>query len=116
DGSEAYEDRAGGIFVWRGAVAGLPEDCQSLFAWYVKRVGENIALSDPGFLHCTETKQTVACPPCAEFSVRVRSIQEEFKSRWLDLVGPVKFVGPSIATHSPHALLEAFRRAEAAPP
>lgn len=98
--SEAYVNRSEGLFIWWFRVkppspAQDGRECDGLFTWYIKRVGDKIALHDPvQFLpNCPrEQKQWLA--------TEARSLQEDFKRRWLAFVGPVTLIGPTSATHS----------------
>jgi hypothetical protein len=107
--SNAYEDRAEGLFVWsfktRGVlIAQAGNGCDGLFAWYIKRVGNSIALDDPiAFMPgCSLTPK--------QLSIEGSQLQEEFKSRWSALVGPIIFVPPTAATHSTRLVSEVMAR------
>jgi len=101
--SLAYENRDEGLFVWRfKEKSQSPElggkECEGLFTWYIKRVGNNIALHDP-------VVSTPECPCCAQdpkqFAALGKLLQREFQRRWRALVGPIILTGPTDATHSP---------------
>ncbi|MDD1622589.1 MAG: hypothetical protein LUQ11_14020 [Methylococcaceae bacterium] len=100
--SLAYENRDEGLFVWRfKEKSQLPElggnECEGLFTWYIKRVGNNIALDDP-------VVGIPGCPCCApdpkQFAAFAKSIQRKFQQRWRALAGPIILIGPTDATHS----------------
>jgi len=102
--SLAYENRGEGLFAWhfnvkpQSSAAGEKEWCKGLFIWYIKRVGNNIALDDP-------VVGMPECPCCAQdpkqFAALAKLFQREFKQRWRVLVGPIILIGPTDATHSP---------------
>ena len=108
--SEAYVNRSEGLFIWWFRVkapspAQSGRECDGLFTWYIKRVGDKVALHDPvQFLpNCPrEQKQWLA--------TEARSLQEDFKRRWLASVGPVTLIGPTSATHSADIEAEAWAR------
>jgi len=107
--SLAYENRDEGLFFWwfkvkdqRAEQAG--KECEGLFSWYVKRVRNSIAVDDPmAFLpECRlEPKQV---------SAEAQRLQKDFMQRWLNLVGPVTIIGPTVATHSSELSGEVFGR------
>jgi uncharacterized protein len=96
--SLAYENHSEGLFIWRlQLTVGTREQprmpCEGRFTWYMKRVGNAIAVDDPVAL--------IACPlDQHQAQAEARRVQEEFKRRWLALVGPVTLRGPTSATHS----------------
>ena len=95
----AYENGAEGLFAWRvhfrlSADASRPMFC--CYSWYMKRVENEIWVHDP----ITFEPLHVSDDVMEQVSAAAKAIQEEFKSRWLDLVGPVTLQGPSPETHS----------------
>jgi hypothetical protein len=96
--TEAYRDPTEGLFVWRVTLAGTeskqtPIECPALFAWYLKRVDNQVALHDPMLLLC-------GANPRPEIRLETRRFQEEFKRRWLEAVGDVTLIPPTTRTHS----------------
>jgi len=96
--TEIYEDPDEGLFVWRVKLSAAKSgqartECDALFAWYLKRVEDKVALNDPFLLLCG------ANPP-AEILSETRPFQEEFKRRWLAAVGDVALIPPTTQTHS----------------
>jgi len=95
--SLAYKDTDEGLFVWE--VPLLPGDrpmCTAVFAWYLKRVENQIALYDP--LNSLDLE--MCAMSITDFRVAAHRLQQDTKQRWLAEVGPVVFAGPSSATHS----------------
>jgi len=89
----AHEDRANGLFVWNIEVE-VPRRRQppsrhaGTFTWCMRRVGNKISLYDPiDLAPFTESSTDFM----AAVSIAARQVQEEFKRRWLALVGPVTF-------------------------
>ncbi len=114
---EPYQDRTSGILVWRIHVTSpdAPSGCDGLFAWHMKRLENGVALNDPILLRrCGDTAQQAAML-ARSLRPAMQRLQEDFKRRWLDLVGPVKLIGPTPATHSASALDDAFKRASELP-
>lgn len=107
--SKVYENRAEGLFVWHfqldaSAAQGAGNQCGGLFAWYIKRVEDKVALDDPILFDRT-------CPPePRRLGAEARRLQELFKRRWLDLVGAVTLISPSAATHSQKLLGQVLSR------
>ncbi len=106
--SLAYENRGEGLFIWFFKVEPLGleqagKECGGFFTWYIKRVGNHIALDDP----------VVFLPGCplgqSEIRFKATCFQEEFKKRWLDLVGPITLSGAT-ATHSTKLFAEVLAR------
>jgi len=97
--SLAYENRDEGLFFWSFKVKSqgseqAGKECEVLFCWYIKRVGNSIALNDP----------VAFMPGCQlepkQLRAEARHLQEDFKHRWIGLVGPVTLIGPTVSTHS----------------
>ena len=81
----------------------------------MKRSDDGVALNDPILLsRCGEPVQQ-ATMLARQLQPAMRRLQEDFKRRWLDVVGPVKLIGPTPATHSASALDDAFKRASEVP-
>ncbi len=96
--TEAYRDPTEGLFVWRVKLsvadpAQPPAECPALFAWYLKRIDNEVALHDPMLLLC-------GAKPRSELLLETRRFQEEFKRRWLEAVGDVALIPPTARTHS----------------
>jgi hypothetical protein len=82
---------------------------------YMKRLENGVALNDPILLlRCGDTAQQ-ATVLARQLQPAMRRLQEDFKRRWLDVVGPVKLIGPTPATHSASVLNDAFKRASELP-
>jgi tetratricopeptide (TPR) repeat protein len=97
-----YEDPHEGLFVWRLMITSLEHPAlEARFTWYMKRVGEEIAVDDP-MLALVELSGTES------LRIESRRLQEEFKRRWLALVGPVSLRGPTPSTHSAEKYAEAI--------
>jgi tetratricopeptide (TPR) repeat protein len=104
--SLAYENRAEGLFIWRVLLPAPDREATRTiaccFSWYMKRVGNEIWVDDP-----------FQCEPVAgievieQLALAGRALQEEFKRRWLALVGPVMLRGPSPETHSAELMTKA---------
>jgi hypothetical protein len=105
--SLAYENKREGLFIWRLKVQTLGREhpgyeCDSRFLWYMKRVGKEIWVDDPVVMQ--------ACPMFPQqMLAEVRRLQDDFKQRWLALVGPVTLKGPTPATHSAKIQAEALQ-------
>jgi hypothetical protein len=89
--SLAHEDRARGLFIWRIELEVArrrqpPSRHAGTFTWYMKRVGNEIKLYDPIDL---APLQDGSGAFLEGISVAARQLQEDFKRRWLALVGPV---------------------------
>ncbi len=96
-----YEDPHEGLFVWRLMITSLEHPAwEARFTWYMKRVGKEIAVDDP-ILALVEPPETES------LQIESRRLQEEFKRRWLALVGPVSLRGPTSSTHSAKEYAEA---------
>jgi hypothetical protein len=96
----AYANRPEGLFIWRFQMAAATGDATRpiacCFSWYMKRVRNEVWVNDPLQFEPVEGPVEVM----EELAVRARGLQEEFKRRWLALVGPVTLRGPSPETHS----------------
>jgi len=107
--SLVYENRPEGLFIWRFAMevvgsAQASYACDFRFAWYMKRIGNEIWVDDPGIV-------APGCPmDSQQLQAEIRRQQEDFKQRWLALVGPIPLKGPTPATHSAQILGEALAR------
>jgi len=105
----AYENRNEGLFFWNFKVKSQGteqsgKECDGLFSWYIKRVGNRIALDDPVAL-------IPGCPlEHKQFVAEAQQLQEEFKHRWIGLVGPVTLIGPTPTTHSAELSSQVFSR------
>ncbi len=105
-----YANQTEGLVVWRimikvpGPSPASPV-CDGLFAWHIKRVSNRIGLNDPLLLYPCQPAIKVGLPPNEMkrlqqlLLIEANCLQEEFKRRWLALVGPMTFVGPTEATH-----------------
>jgi hypothetical protein len=80
--SLAYENRKEGVFIWRLEHHG----CEGRFAWYMKRIGNELYVDDPMNWRCKEMKEV---PEWVQSESR--RIQEDFKLHWRILVGPIPF-------------------------
>jgi hypothetical protein len=111
--SEPYRDDSNGIFIWHVHLVSpeTPAGCNGLFAWYMKRLENGVALDDPMLLQRCGDNAQQAVVLAGRLQPVMRRFQEDFKRRWLDLVGPVRLIGPTSATHSPAALAQAFKAA-----
>lgn len=106
----AFENRAEGLFIWYIELVVPPGDASGArypgtFAWYMKRKGNEIWLDDPVNLclaHGFGSEELLQ-----EINTGTRVLQEEFKRRWLALVGPVTLRGASPQTHSAELVTEA---------
>lgn len=78
--------------------------CQGLFVWHVKPVGASVALYDPVVFHGRCEGEA------PRYEALVARLQEEFKQRWLALVGPVPIAGPTPKTHSSRLVAEVLVR------
>jgi hypothetical protein len=100
---ETYQDPDEGLFVWRvkltlGKPGKISVECNALFAWYLKRVENKVALNDPLLLQCDEKLGAKLYP-------EIQRLQEEFKRRWRAAVGDdVMLIGSSNEIHSPSLL------------
>jgi hypothetical protein len=97
--SLAHDDRSEGLFIWRLGLTILDSNPsgathQGAFSWYVKRVGNELWVDDAVDLH------PIAGESLERVGEAVRRLQEEFKRRWLGLVGPVTLRGPIPEMHS----------------
>jgi hypothetical protein len=92
--SLAHEDRAGGLLIWRLELE-VPRKRQpalrhaGTFAWCTKRAGNEIKLYDP--IDSAPLSERPTVDFLEAISIAARGLQEEFKRRWLALVGPVTF-------------------------
>jgi hypothetical protein len=105
----ALEDRAEGLFIWRINVV-VPHarapgaSYPGTFAWYTKRRGSEIWLDDPVDLFPVDGASEGLL---VDLNAGARELQEEFKRRWLALVGPVTLRGATPETHSAELLIQA---------
>jgi hypothetical protein len=89
--SLGHEDRTEGLFVWNIEVEAPqkrqpPSRHAGTFTWCMKRVNNEIKLYDPiDLAPLTESSTDFM----AAISIAARQAQEDFKRRWLALVGPV---------------------------
>jgi hypothetical protein len=91
--SLAQEDRAAGLFIWRieleVSIGRLPPSRHAgTYTWCMKRVGNELRLYDPIDL---APLSAGSVDFMASIGVAARQTQEDFKRRWLALVGPVTF-------------------------
>jgi hypothetical protein len=105
----ALEDRVEGLFIWRINLVVAPAEApgasySGTFAWYMKRNGNEIWLDDPVNLLAVDGASEALLE---ELNAGARKVQEEFKRRWLALVGPVTLRGASPETHSAELLIRA---------
>ena len=96
--SLAYENRSEGLFVWRFqlVVPTASHPFSGCISWYMKRVRNEIYLDDPCLF---ENVAGMSLEEMEQRAVAVQQLQEDFKQRWLALVGPVALRGPSPRTH-----------------
>jgi hypothetical protein len=92
--SLAHEDRAEGLFVWRiefevPRKREPPSRHWGTFTWCMKRVGNELKLYDP--IDSAPISSERSMDFVASISAAARQLQEDFKRRWLALVGPVTF-------------------------
>lgn len=97
--SLAYENRKERVFIWRLEHRG----CEGRFAWYMKRIGNELYVDDPMNWRC---KGMQGVPEWVQSESR--RIQEDFKLRWRILVGPIPLQAPTLETHSPQVIGRAF--------
>ena len=112
--SQAHEDRTEGVFVWRVTLkppGQLNAECKGLFAWYLKRVGDKVALYDPVYFpYCEPDIKKWDRTQAAQLSLESSKLQEDFKRRWLALVGPITIIAPTAKTHSQTLVSNIFTR------
>lgn len=93
-----HEDRATGKVIWRVKldVAGI---CDGVFGWSIKRDGNIVGVHDPlQSIPCGRGLSRRQFQRLQQFNqVETRCLQEDFKRRWLALVGPVTITGTSAA-------------------
>ena len=87
----AHEDRTQGHFIWRIDLAVAhkgrsPSTHAGTFTWCMKRDGNEIMLYDPIDMF---PLSGVSPEFLEEINAAARELQEDFKRRWLALVGPV---------------------------
>jgi hypothetical protein len=98
--SLAYENRSEGLFLWRVQLpapdgeASVPIGC--CFSWYIKHVHNEIWADDS----LQFEPRSMSTEVMEQLAAAARSLQEDFKRRWLALVGPVTLRGASPETHS----------------
>jgi hypothetical protein len=87
----AHEDRSQGLFVWRidlvvAHKVQSPSTHAGTFTWCMKRDGNEMRLHDP-----INMFPAIGASPefLEEINAAAREVQEDFKRRWLALVGPV---------------------------
>jgi hypothetical protein len=97
----AYQNSSEGLFIWRLQLPVPDGDATHTigccFSWYMKRIRNEVWVDD-----------STQFEPVGGISVKVmeqlvdmaRGLQEDFKRRWLALVGPVTLRGASPETHS----------------
>lgn len=96
-----YENRPESLFIWRvqlplpGRDAARTIGC--CFSWYMKRVDNEIWVNDPLQF---EPVDGMSAEVAEQLADAARGLQEDFKQRWLALVGPVTLQGASPGTHS----------------
>jgi hypothetical protein len=99
---EVHVDRAEGLFIWRYSMP-MPDTapagvrCEGLLAWHIRPVDGAVGLDDPVNGLCTGEPGDAAV---LQLRAAMRALQEEFKQRWLALVGPVTIIGPTPETHA----------------
>jgi hypothetical protein len=107
--SLAYENRSEGLFIWRTELP-APAACfapspardsqptiRCCFSWYMKRVGNELWVDDPLQFEPLHFASEEAMEQLNDVA---RNLQEDFKKRWLALVGPVTMQGAHPETHS----------------
>lgn len=103
--SKAYENPAEGLFIWRVKVpAPVPDAARTFggcFAWYMKRVENEIWVHDPVQFAAVDGSAEVM----EQLTEEARGLQENFKRRWLALVGPVTLRGASPEIHKLELLM-----------
>jgi len=109
--SLAHENRSEGMFIWRFQLPApdhAAHPAGGCFCWYMKRVDNEIWVDDPVQLLSADG----SAPVMEQLADASRGLQQEFKQRWLALVGPVMLRGASPQTHSfelqRHAIMDAL--------
>jgi hypothetical protein len=100
--TEVHVDRADGLFIWRysmavPAAAPTGVRCEGLLTWHIRPIDGAVGLDDPVNGLCTGEPGDAAA---LQLRAEMRVLQEEFKQRWLALVGPVTITGPTPETHA----------------
>jgi hypothetical protein len=95
--SLAHDNRTDGLFIWRidlevGREDGSRSNHEGTFAWCMRRVGNEIQLYDPVDLF---PLSGVSEEGLGEINAAAKRLQEDFKRRWLALVGPVTLLEAS---------------------
>jgi hypothetical protein len=106
----AHEDRSQGLFIWRVSLV-VPSRAGSgpidgCFSWYMKRVHNEIWVNDPVQLAPLDGGSSLEA--MEEIGVALFQLQEDFKRRWLALVGPVTLRGASPQTHATEIQVQAM--------
>jgi hypothetical protein len=97
----AYENRPEGLFIWRFQLPAPAGDAArpiaGCFSWYMKRVRNEVWVNDPVQF---EPVDGIPVEDMEQLADAARGLQEDFKRRWLALVGPVTLLAASPETHS----------------
>jgi hypothetical protein len=87
-----YDDPAEGLFAWKIELL-TPQDstpATACISWFMKPGRNAIHLHDPVFWQAPKFNVTTQ----GELAAIASSLQEEFKRRWLEMVGPIQLREP----------------------